>query len=216
LLLSGASYRGARLNAVSLPQPHDESGKAMGSRAASEAEGNPSVSSFCFLPLSKERFMESNTTQTNGIGAGAGANTGAGNGTTAGTDKGAAAGSQAIKDKISQAAQAAKGMFNDAKGNQQQSAASLRSDLSSMKNDLDALVNRAPSMSDDELFQAHAQLMAKFSTVRHAAKGIANEASRQINRGMETTTGYVKDKPMQSVAVAVGTGLLLGMLFKRR
>ncbi|NEX60346.1 DUF883 domain-containing protein [Noviherbaspirillum sp. 17J57-3] len=107
-------------------------------------------------------------------------------------------------------------MFNEAKGNAQQSAASMRSDLSSLKNELDALVNRAPSLSDDELSQAHAQMMAKFSSLRHAAKGIADEASRQINRGMESTTEYVKDKPMQSVAVAVGTGLLLGMLFKRR
>ena len=86
----------------------------------------------------------------------------------------------------------------------------------SLKNDLDALVNRAPSLSDDELTQAHRQLLAKFTSVRYAAKGIADQATRQLNRGMETTTEYVKDRPMQSVAVAVGTGLLLGMLFKRR
>jgi ElaB/YqjD/DUF883 family membrane-anchored ribosome-binding protein len=112
--------------------------------------------------------------------------------------------------------QATRGMMNEMKGTTQRSAATLRSELSGLKNDLDALVNRSASMSDDELTQAHAQLMAKFSSVRYAAKGIASEASRQFNRGMETTTGYVKDKPMQSVAVAVGTGLLLGLLFKRR
>lgn len=101
-------------------------------------------------------------------------------------------------------------------GAMQRTAATLRSELSSMKNELDALVNRSSSMSDDELTQAHAQLMSRFSSVRYAAKGIASEATRQLNRGMESTTEYVKDKPMQSVAVAVGTGLLLGMLFKRR
>lgn len=105
---------------------------------------------------------------------------------------------------------------SEAKGAAQRSAASLRSDLSNMKNDLDALVNRASSLSDDELRQAHAQMMAKFSSMRYAAKGLASEASRQFNRGMETTTDYVKDKPMQSVAVAAGAGLLLGMLLKRR
>lgn len=118
-------------------------------------------------------------------------------------------------DKMSAAAQSAKSTFNEIRGATQRTAASLRSELSSLKNDLDALVNRSASMSDDELNQAHAQLMAKFSSVRYAAKGIASEATRQINRGMETTTEYVKDKPMQSVAVAVGTGLLLGLLFKR-
>lgn len=119
-------------------------------------------------------------------------------------------------DRMSAAAQAARGAANEAKGGMQRSAASLRSDLSNLKNDLDALVNRSASLSDDELRQAHAQMMAKFSSMRYAAKGIASEASRQFNRGMETTTDYVKGKPVQSVAVAVGTGLLLGLLFNRR
>jgi len=119
-------------------------------------------------------------------------------------------------DKAS-AATHTQGAFGEAKsGATQRSAAALRSDLSSLKNDLDALVNRSSAMSDDELTQAHAQMMAKFSSVRYAAKGIASEASRQFNRGMETTTEYVKGKPMQSVAVAVGTGVLLGLLFNRR
>lgn len=111
---------------------------------------------------------------------------------------------------------AAKDMYSDIKGAARRTSANLRSELSNLKNDLDALVSRSSSMSDEELNQAHAQLMAKFSSVRSAAKGMASEASRQFNRSMETTTEYVKDKPMQSVAVAVGTGLLLGLLFGRR
>lgn len=120
-------------------------------------------------------------------------------------------------DTASAANQASSSGFSEARtGATQRTAAALRSDLSSLKNELDALVNRSSTMSDDELTKAHAQMMAKFSTMRYAAKGIASEASRQLNRGMETTTEYVKDKPMQSVAVAVGTGLLLGLLFNRR
>jgi ElaB/YqjD/DUF883 family membrane-anchored ribosome-binding protein len=114
------------------------------------------------------------------------------------------------------ATNAVKSAYNEVKGTAQKSAATLRSELSNLKNDLDSLVTRAPSMSDDELQQAHARMMAQFSSLRYAAKGIANEASRQLNRGVETTQTYVKDKPMQSVAVAVGAGLLLGMLFSRR
>lgn len=119
-------------------------------------------------------------------------------------------------EKVAAAAQGVKGAYNEMKGATQRTAASLRSDLSNLKNDLDALVNRSANLSDDELNQAHAQMMAKFSSMRYAARGMASEASRQLNRGVETTTEYVKDKPMQSVAVAVGTGLLLGLLFKRR
>ncbi len=106
-------------------------------------------------------------------------------------------------------------------------SAGMRSRLTGLKADLDALVNRAPGMSDDELAAEHAKLMAKYSSLRFAAKGLATQAtqqlsvgyenaSRQFNRGVETTTGYVKEKPMQSVAVAAGAGLLLAMLFKRR
>ena len=134
--------------------------------------------------------------------------------TAAGTTTGATTGNGS--DRLSATATGARGAMNEMRGTPQRSAATLRSELSSLKNDLDALVNRSASMSDDELSQAHAQLMAKFSSVRYAAKGIASQASRQLNRGMESTTEYVKDKPMQSVAVAVGTGLLLGLLFKRR
>ncbi|KIF81367.1 DUF883 family protein [Noviherbaspirillum autotrophicum] len=125
-------------------------------------------------------------------------------------------GSDKISSTASTTGTAAKGMYNEAKGSAQRMGATLRSELSSLKNDLDALMTRAPSLSDDELSQAHTQLMSKFSSMRYAAKGLASEANRQLNRGMETTTEYVKDKPMQSLAVAAGTGLLLGLLFKRR
>ncbi len=120
-------------------------------------------------------------------------------------------------DRLSTTTQSTRGTaYSEGRGAPQRTAASLRSELMNLKNDLDSLVNRSASLSDDELIQAHTQLMAKFSSVRYAAKGLASEASRQLNRSVESTTEYVKDKPMQSVAVAVGTGLLLGLLFKRR
>lgn len=116
-------------------------------------------------------------------------------------------------DKLSNAA---KSVYDDARSTAQNSSAALRSQLSSLKTDLDALVNRATNLSDNELSEAYDRLMTQFSSLRHAAKGIAGQASKQINRGVETTTDYVKDRPMQSVAVATGLGVLLGMLFKRR
>lgn len=95
-------------------------------------------------------------------------------------------------------------------------SASLRDNLSSMKDDLDALVNRAGSMSEQELSEAHSRMMSQFSSMRHAARGMATQATRQLNRSVDVTTDYVKDKPMQSVAVAAGLGLAIGMLFMRR
>lgn len=94
-------------------------------------------------------------------------------------------------------------------------AASLRSDLTQLKSDLDALMGRASSMSDQELSEAHDRILSQFSSMRHAARGMAAEASRQLTRSVDVTTDYVKDKPMQSVAVAAGLGLFLGMLLRR-
>lgn len=96
------------------------------------------------------------------------------------------------------------------------SSASLRDNLATMKDDLDSLMSRAGSMSDHDLSEAHDRMMAQFSSMRHAARGMAAEATRQLNRSVDVTTDYVKDKPMQSVAVAVGLGLAVGMLFMRR
>lgn len=111
---------------------------------------------------------------------------------------------------------AAKTMYNDSKTAAQRTGANLRQELSGLKNDLDTLVERSSSMSDEELSQAHARMMAKFSSMRYAARGMADEATRQINRGVETTNQYVKEKPIQSVGLAAGAGLILGMLFSRR
>jgi ElaB/YqjD/DUF883 family membrane-anchored ribosome-binding protein len=125
-------------------------------------------------------------------------------------------GASSASSAASSSASAPRSGSGGTRGAPQKSAVTLRSELSNLKNDLDSLVTRAPSLSDEELSQAHARLMQQFSSLRFAAKGIANQASRQLNRGVETTTEYMKERPVQSVAVAIGAGVLLGMLMKRR
>ena len=94
------------------------------------------------------------------------------------------------------------------------SSASMRDELSSLKRDLDDLVTRAASLSDRELSDARDKMMAKFSSMRSAARGVADQARTQINQGMDVTSDYVKDKPLQSVAIAAGVGLLVGALMR--
>ncbi|HEX2530840.1 MAG TPA: DUF883 domain-containing protein [Burkholderiaceae bacterium] len=105
--------------------------------------------------------------------------------------------------------------YRTAKSTAKQGAAVLREDLANLKNDLEALMGRASSLSDAELSDAYGKMMTKFSSMRYAAKGMAAEAGRQLNQGVDYTTSYVKDKPLQSVAIASGIGLVLGMLMKR-
>jgi ElaB/YqjD/DUF883 family membrane-anchored ribosome-binding protein len=93
--------------------------------------------------------------------------------------------------------------------------ASLREELSNLKADLDALMSHASTLTDRELSEARDKIMAKFSSMRYAAKGLATEASKQFNHGVDLTSEYVKDKPLQSVAIATGVGLLLGAVLRR-
>lgn len=101
-------------------------------------------------------------------------------------------------------------------GSVKRAGASLRTELGNLKSDLDTLLARATNLSEVELRQEYVRLMAKFSSLRAAAKGVATQAGQQLNRGVDATSGYVREKPLQSVAVATGIGLVLGMLLHRR
>ncbi len=100
-------------------------------------------------------------------------------------------------------------------GGQGQRASRLREELSILKNDLDALLSHASTLNETELREARDRLMARFSSMRFAARGFAEQASHQISQGREATVDYVRDKPLQSVAIAAGIGLLLGALMRR-
>lgn len=109
----------------------------------------------------------------------------------------------------------------------------VRSELLNLKSDLDTLMSRASSMSDTELHNARDKMMAKFGTMQQSAKDMASRASQraadarqqlnqrasdakqQLDQGMDMTTEYIKERPLQSVAIAAGVGFLLGALLRR-
>lgn len=94
-------------------------------------------------------------------------------------------------------------------------ASGLRDELSHLKNDLDALMLHASTLSEHELREARDRILARFSSMRHAAKGIAEQASRQLSLGRDATADYVRERPLQSVIVAAGMGMLIGALLRR-
>lgn len=100
-------------------------------------------------------------------------------------------------------------------GRNEESGERIRSELSNLKSDLDALIAKASSLSETELRDARDRLMDQFDTWRHSARGFADQASEQLYHGMDVTSDYVKEKPLQSVAIAAGVGLLVGALLRR-
>jgi ElaB/YqjD/DUF883 family membrane-anchored ribosome-binding protein len=98
---------------------------------------------------------------------------------------------------------------------QSESSPALREELASLKKDLDALLARASTLSDRELTRARDQLISQFNTMQESARGMAVQARQQLDRGVDVTSDYVRDKPIQSVAIAAGVGMLLSMLYGR-
>ncbi|MES2536976.1 MAG: DUF883 domain-containing protein [Pseudomonadota bacterium] len=97
----------------------------------------------------------------------------------------------------------------------QRTGEAVRTELSNLKSDLDTLLSRASTLTDRELSEARDRLLAKYRSMRYAAKGMADQASQQFNHGVEVTTDYVKDRPLQALAIATGVGLVLGSVLRR-
>lgn len=97
-----------------------------------------------------------------------------------------------------------------------QIGAVAQGEMSTLRAELDSLISRISSMSDLELAAAKERLLAKIESTKVATKGIAADVTQQINHGVGVTTDYVKERPLQSVAVAAGIGMLLGLLISRR
>lgn len=97
-----------------------------------------------------------------------------------------------------------------------QIGAVAKEEMTSLRADLDDLTSRLSSLSESELIAAKEKILAKIESTKVAAKGIAADVTQQINHGVGVTTDYVKERPLQSVAVAAGIGILLGMLISRR
>lgn len=88
-------------------------------------------------------------------------------------------------------------------------------EMAKLKADLDDLISRIPSLSDIDLNIAKEKLLEQVAIAREAANQAGSSAREKLNQGVEVAGGYVKEKPLQSVAVAAGIGVLIGMLIAR-
>ncbi|HJW56740.1 MAG TPA: DUF883 domain-containing protein [Burkholderiaceae bacterium] len=118
-------------------------------------------------------------------------------------------------DKSGLTGTANRSSYEEAKGTVKQGAATIRKDLGDLKDGLETLLSRASDLSDTALKEEYGKIIAKYGSLRYAAKGMAAEAGRQLNQGVDLTSDYVKDRPLQSVAIAAGVGLILGVLMGR-
>ncbi len=97
-----------------------------------------------------------------------------------------------------------------------QLGAATKEEMSSLRADLDDLTSRLSTMSEFELSAAKEKILAKVESLRTATKGVTADVGQQLTHGVDVTTEYVKERPLQSVGVAASIGILLGMLITRR
>jgi ElaB/YqjD/DUF883 family membrane-anchored ribosome-binding protein len=91
----------------------------------------------------------------------------------------------------------------------------LREELANLKDDLDALMSHASTLTESELREARDRILTRFSSVKNVARSFASEATRQLAQGRDVTLEFVRNRPFQSVLMAAGAGLLLGVLLRR-
>lgn len=89
-------------------------------------------------------------------------------------------------------------------------------EVTGLRADLDNLLANLASYSELELIAAKENILAKVEATKVAARGVTADVSQQFNRGVDVTTDYVKERPLQSVGIAAAIGVLVGMLISRR
>jgi ElaB/YqjD/DUF883 family membrane-anchored ribosome-binding protein len=87
-------------------------------------------------------------------------------------------------------------------------------------NDLHSLVNEAETMAGDSLSEhtddAISALRARFDAAQERLTDLYTGARKKVVAGAKCTDEAIRANPYQSLAIAAGVGLLVGVLLGRR
>jgi ElaB/YqjD/DUF883 family membrane-anchored ribosome-binding protein len=101
-------------------------------------------------------------------------------------------------------------------GNVETTADQLVSDLKSVVNDAEALLSATSTQTGEKIQAVRARAEESLRNARARLAEIEQEAMRRAKEIADATDEYVRDNPWQSVGIAAGIGLLLGVLLGRR
>ena len=71
------------------------------------------------------------------------------------------------------------------------------------------------SRASQRAAEARQQFSQKAADAKQQFSQKASDAKHQLDQGVDVTTQYIQERPLQSVAIAAGVGFLLGALFRR-
>lgn len=100
--------------------------------------------------------------------------------------------------------------------NAETSTDQLVSDLKTVMNDAEALLKATSTQTGERVQEVRARAEKSLREARARVNEIEQEAMRAAREMADATEEYVRGNPWQSIGVAAGVGLLLGLLISRR
>lgn len=85
----------------------------------------------------------------------------------------------------------------------------LKKDIEALRNDLSGLSGSVSGTLGEELSRLAEQVRTRAGSARDAA-------GERVRQGLDTATTTIEERPLASMAVAFGVGLLIGKLIDRR
>jgi len=92
----------------------------------------------------------------------------------------------------------------------------LLADLKTVMNDAEALLRATSTQTGEKIQEVRARAEESLRQAKQRLMTIEDEALRRAREVADATDEYVRDNPWQSVGIAAGVGLLVGLLLARR
>ena len=92
----------------------------------------------------------------------------------------------------------------------------LVEDLKTVMRDAEALIKATSAQTGEKIQEVRARAEASLKQAQERLSEIEDEALRRARELAGATEDYVRENPWQSLGIAAGIGLLLGVLISRR
>jgi len=92
----------------------------------------------------------------------------------------------------------------------------LVADLKVVMQDAEALLKATSAQTGEKIQEVRARAEESLRRAKDRVVEVEEEALRRAREFADATEEYVRDNPWQSVGIAAGVGLVLGILISRR
>lgn len=92
----------------------------------------------------------------------------------------------------------------------------LVADLKTVMQDAEALLRATSTQTGERIQEVRARAEQSLQQARARLNELEQEAYKRAQEVADATEGYVRENPWQSVGIAAGVGLLIGLLLSRR